>query len=491
VFSALERQISFRRFDLLGIVILVAWLLSPLGGQASLRLLSTKPLVVSYDSSIIYYPIEYYPKRTYIRTAQTAQENWPRFAPLYMTAIQTSRQSLIAPMDIFGGVKIPDINCLRQNNTAIAATDYSWQIVSNATLVNYTSILGVPIGGVPASGNCTFDLISHYWAVNCTPVVLPARPLAWRHNIAQNTTYHANKDSQGPTFQILIDHAQSTHEDIRFEYLSKLGSNTEKNNVASANCSTSPVIVESQVKCHDRSCHVHAMRRTDRRPVDVWNGTSPKKIFQHISEWMPGADLGYAQSINSTSELIEHWMMNTDLGTLGSYEFVNLTHLSFSEFNNRFQTAINTFWDATIGSSVRLNSLGPGADTTWADTTSWASQRVQPTQYKGEVYSCNMGLALLTIAISLTLFAAANISMLLGLLTRTPDILGFVSASARDNPYFKQHVTSYLSGLENARILCDVRVRIGDVKSEENIGHIALASMDADPKKLSWTRMYD
>jgi hypothetical protein len=403
-----------------------------------------------------------------------------------MTAIQTSRQSLVAPMDLFGGVKVPDINYLKQDGTTVAATDYSWQIVPNATLVNYTSILGVPVAGVPASGNCTFNILSHYWAVNCTSMVPSAQSIVWRPTIAQNATHLANTESQSPTFQILIDHAQSTHEDIRFEYLSKFGSNTEKNNVASANCSTSPVVVESQVKCHDRSCHVHAMRRTDRRPVDVWNGTSPKKIFQYISEWMPGADLGYAQSISSTSELIEHWMMNTDLGTLGSDNFVNLATLSLTAFNHRLQTAMNTFWDATIGNSIRLNDLGPGAD-----TTSWTSLRVQPTQYKGEVYSCNMGLALLTIAISLTLFAAANISMLLGLLTRTPDILGFVSTSARDNPYFKQHVTSYLSGLENARTLCDVRVRIGDVKSEENIGHIALASMDADPKKLSWTRMYD
>jgi hypothetical protein len=39
--------------------------------------------------------------------------------------------------------------------------------------------------------------------------------------------------------------------------------------------------------------------------------------------------------------------------------------------------------------------------------------------------------------------------------------------------------------------LRDVRVKIGDVKSGENVGHVALATMDANPGKLSWTRMYD
>jgi hypothetical protein len=488
IFSAFERQISLRRFDLLGVTILLAWLLSPLGGQASLRLLSTKPLVISYDSSIMYYPVEDYPKRTYIGSSRSAQENWPLFAPLYMTAVQTSRQSLIAPMDLFGNVKIPDITYLNNGATA-AATEYDWNYISNNTMVNYTSILGVPVVGVPASGNCSFDLLSHYWTVNCYTLVSLPQPVAWRPGFTPNTTYPADNKASNTTFQILVDTEQSTPGFIRFEYLSRRNESIEKTELSSARCSTWPLVVESHVRCHDRSCSVGAIRRVNRTSVDVWGGPSPLSAFQNISKWMPGADLGFTQGIVSTSELIEHWMVNTDLGTLGNPEtpFVDISRqLTLTNFTRRLQTAINTFWDTTIGSGVRLNNLQPGKD-----TTSWTSVNIQPIQYQGEVYSCSVGLALLTIVISLVLFVAANISMLLGLLTRTPDILGFASVSTRDNPYFKQHVTSYLSGLEIARALRDVRVRIGDVKSEDNIGHIALATMDARPKKLSWTRLYD
>lgn len=39
VFAALERQISLRRFSVVGYVLTIIWLLSPLGGQSALRLM--------------------------------------------------------------------------------------------------------------------------------------------------------------------------------------------------------------------------------------------------------------------------------------------------------------------------------------------------------------------------------------------------------------------------------------------------------------------
>jgi hypothetical protein len=202
---------------------------------------------------------------------------------------------------------------------------------------------------------------------------------------------------------------------------------------------------------------------------------------------MPDADLGSTQGNASTSALVEHWMMDPNLGTL-SEPWHNLKDWipDNKKFSLRLQTAINTFWDATIGSQMRLsNLLSTGMTTTWNAT------ETQITEIKGKVYVCNVTLAAITIVISLLLFVAANLSMLLGLFTRTPDILGFVSTATRDNPYFRRHVTSHVNGLETTRALYDVRVRIGDVSNDANVGHIALATLDSKPKRLSWTKLYD
>lgn len=390
-------------------------------------------------------------------------------------------------MDLFGNVKVPDMDYLSQEPLFDTAPDYyKWNYIFNNTMSNYTSIFGVPIKGIPETGNCSFDIMSHYWAVHCSSMsqLLYVR---WQPKLQSGSTNLTDSKSQSTTFQILVHEANSTKGQVNFRYSSRSSESVDSTNVTFAQCSASPRVVEARVHCHDKSCYVRAIRRLDRDPADVWGEPSPLSAFRNISNWMPGADLGFSQGIISTSELIEHWMVNTDLDTLGPQKFVNFFEsLTVKQFSTRLQIAINTYWDATIGSGVRLNSLRPNTA-----VSSLNRVDMQGTEYKGQVYVCDTALAVLTIVISLVLFAAANISMLLGLLTRTPDILGFVSVSARDNQYFKTHVTSYLSGLETARALRDVPVRVGDVKSEADVGHIALATMDASPQKLSWTRKYD
>ncbi|KAH7088321.1 hypothetical protein FB567DRAFT_591727 [Paraphoma chrysanthemicola] len=492
--STLERQITLRIVDALGVAILLAWLLSPVGGQASLRLLSTKPFTSDHTSSVRYYPMQEYPQRSYILSADLAQKKWPLYGPLYMTAVQTSRQSLLAPMDLYGYVKVPDIAYLNQGHDVVTSSDYDWHLVGNNTLASYTSIFGVPVVDLPTRGNYSFYLVSHYWAVQCHSLRQLQTPPVWPPAPSSNSSRPARGTDQSPTFHIRVDEGNSTDGNITFEYSSMQHQPYEGVKVTVALCSTSPVVVESRVQCHDRSCAVRALRNMKTETAEIWRNATQKEspalsIFRSISEWMPGADLGYTQGVVSTSELIEHWMVDTDLSTLenATHPYIDFVlQLPRANFSRRLQTAINTFWDASLGSGTRLNVSQRAVD-----TTNWTHADTVVTRGEGDVYVCNMGLAVITIMIALAMFAAANISLLLGLITRAPDTLGYVSSSASNNPHFKRYAASSLSGMEVSRALRDVKVRVGDVKSEETIGHIALATLDANPKKLSWTRLYD
>lgn len=75
-------------------------------------------------------------------------------------------------------------------------------------------------------------------------------------------------------------------------------------------------------------------------------------------------------------------------------------------------------------------------------------------------------------------FIAAGTSVVLGIVTRAPDVLGYVSTLAHDNPYFGKYVPSHFDGLEATRALRDVRVVLGDIHMEAESGHIAFASME-------------
>jgi hypothetical protein len=88
---------------------------------------------------------------------------------------------------------------------------------------------------------------------------------------------------------------------------------------------------------------------------------------------------------------------------------------------------------------------------------------------------CNRLFAAILTIISILLFIQAQSSLVLISFTFVPDVFGFVSTCTRDNPYFPNSGCSNLDGLEKARLLDGVRVRLGDVQRKADMGHIAFS----------------
>lgn len=214
---------------------------------------------------------------------------------------------------------------------------------------------------------------------------------------------------------------------------------------------------------------------------------------------MPGADLGPDESgADTSSEIIELWMADPS-GALGdplkspAYNFVNLGDLPTEIFSSRLQMAMNTFWDSTLSLAYRSGNMTTRdlEARNEADSAAWAMTKAVGTVFDGEEYVCDSTFAALTIIISGLLFVAASVSIVLGILTKAPDILGYVSTLGRDDSYFGRYIPSHLDGLEATRLLRDIRVIVGDVRKEAPVGHVAFASMDASPGRVSKERLYD
>ena len=78
-------------------------------------------------------------------------------------------------------------------------------------------------------------------------------------------------------------------------------------------------------------------------------------------------------------------------------------------------------------------------------------------------------------------------------MTLAPDILGYASSAAHDNPFFSAESRTYSShegGLDRARALEDVRVIIGDVRGDSEVGHIAFAAVRPGVQRLRKGRVY-
>lgn len=74
----MERQIALRGANLFGLVIILVWALSPIGGQSALRLLDESPRTLIYNSTLRYLPIEI-AQNTAMSGADDAVSGWPTY----------------------------------------------------------------------------------------------------------------------------------------------------------------------------------------------------------------------------------------------------------------------------------------------------------------------------------------------------------------------------------------------------------------------------
>jgi hypothetical protein len=250
-----------------------------------------------------------------------------------------------------------------------------------------------------------------------------------------------------------------------------------------SNCTATIRVVESIVNCEEAACSVHKILYLESGGVGptLWNkeaGISYFDSLENVLMLMLGADI---KCDTTESEQVERRMANpyipleTPYWEKSFYQ-INLVGLPAGVFGLRLQLAMNTFWDSTVGSTLRVGNLTSKdlAEQNETNTRWWTPVNATGERYVGEKYICNIIFAILTIVISWLLFAAASVSVVLGIVTRAPDGLG-----------------SYLDGLEATRALRDVRVMIDDVQQEADVGHVAFASMNIGPGRVSKKRLYN
>ena len=104
---------------------------------------------------------------------------------------------------------------------------------------------------------------------------------------------------------------------------------------------------------------------------------------------------------------------------------------------------------------------------------------------KGAVYDPRYALSIPWIIVDLMscqiLLAAAVAAYWLRKKTLAPDIFGYVSSLTRDNPHL-DHIPdggTTLSGLERARMLKNIKVKIADVGTENGVGRVGLSHAGA------------
>jgi hypothetical protein len=470
------------------VAIITAWLLSPLGGQASLRLLSTKLREIPTTTSVGYHAFETHDNFSHIGQATLEEYYWQSYGPTFLTALQTARYNLNEPRDFFSNIKIPDMATLGAVNETSG-----WYDVAQTSSPVYTSLIGIPIADIPSSGNVSFVVESAYWELRCKRF---GSNFTLERINNTDLEYNIRKIQwgvEGPSFGLDASLGRWTNDtSFTFDYLSKLSRTT----AMPAPCVAGLRVVESEISCKSAVCGVGRMRNSKRNAtilIDQKMTRGPRMSFLKLCLFLPGSDLGPKNYGTKSSELIEQWILDPglqhEMKNWDSWNGIDLSTVPTEDFNHRLQIVFNTFWESLMG----VNYLVANSTTIQANDTipPWNTTTATGMRYDGEQYVCNKIFAAITIVISFLLFMTASAAGVLGYFTKAPDILGFMSTHARDNPYFKEHVPSHMDGLEAARVLRDVRVMVGDVHKMEDVGHVAFASADVGATRISSNRLYD
>jgi hypothetical protein len=165
VWGTIESQLLMQRFTIVGANLLFLWALSPLGGQASLRLMSRDYAETSTPVKLRYMTTG--PGGTMWGLSSTYVDSG-KFADagaLYTAALLAPLSTKVGPEDPWGNVKIPNLESL--SHLTSNASGWIEVPTSFTDPESYSSLVGLPIVGLPENGSSTFTMEDTYLSVEC------------------------------------------------------------------------------------------------------------------------------------------------------------------------------------------------------------------------------------------------------------------------------------------------------------------------------------
>jgi hypothetical protein len=473
VFTALERQVTLRYWSVVGLFSVLVWLLSPVGGQAALRLLGKENKYVSSTTTLRYLdPLS--TKDSVLEGASSLNSARASYTSIFLAALLSSSKYQDTSMDLWGNVKLPLYRSIE--NT----TSNEWKIVGdhhhNAT---YGSLIGVPTVGMPSEGYSSFNIKARQFDITCSSNE--------RKSGERNNSLWANVTS---TWGLVADPATKGRDYPRPIFSLSLADESSKgSNYSVTACNVNYNYLEAKVNCNGTSCGVTSMRKldllTDGYTSDMDAFTRGNIIFNLLSN-LPRVD-----NINVTSPSArgstnaEKWMADPTNFIGARYDNVKLYQLDPDLYAQRLTILWNTFHQSTfattaIGGALPKNLMQTGLLTAgFGSNVTFNGTQADIRQQMAVVYRTNWKWFVALLFSSLVLLAAAYAGLVLKYITLAPDIIGYASSLTMLNPYVPTPTGgTTLHGLERASLLHNLPVRIGDVCANEPVGAIAFAKAD-------------
>jgi len=212
---------------------------------------------------------------------------------------------------------------------------------------------------------------------------------------------------------------------------------------------------------------------------------------------------GQSGSSTPTEVFMQFLTSPYSIATMGGVgdDYTNLYSLTPADLSARLSLVISTYWQISLAPGIYntglpANVMAAGVNGTNEDEVLAANGFIALNSKAHRavarpIWVCNFVWAGLLFASSIILLIVSIAGLVVKLRTRGPDMLGFVSSLTCDNVHVPLQGGGAILGMERSRLLKDMRMKLGDVKACEEVGHIAFGMDGIHVGDLKKSRLYN
>lgn len=496
-------MVTLRRFSVVGFAILLLWGLSPLGGQSSLRILSTTNSTVAGVQQLYYFDTSN-TNHSALDGADDMEALGPAINALYGACLLAPKSVKNSARDLWSNVKIPLLDELSSDKSR----SNPWITINYTPNTTYASLTGLMIAGLPSEGTSNFTLETQYLDLVCSDgTQVPEGTL--NATLEGKITYHNSSNLftdlaaaavPGLSNSFFIDTNTNDTDLVTYKEYPNLvyGSNNFDGDIWLFNCTIGTTRVEANIMCNADLCFVDRMRHSekDKRPSIVNDFATVPTTFGNLILFFPWTAGMLHDAVFAPTDL---YMQGFTSPYEPGYDIVSgFANVTANVFSHRLSTLINTFWQAALAPTT--TAITPSNNLSiYADSSNFSNFAAKPTIADTArtivIYKASRVWNVLLLVTTLILQFCAIAGLYLKYKATAPDLLGYVSSLTRDNPFtLVPEGGNTLDGLERALLLRNLKVQVGDVKREEGKGHIAFRTVESADEfrtgRVSKQRMY-
>ncbi|RYN30997.1 hypothetical protein AA0121_g4149 [Alternaria tenuissima] len=516
--STITSQIQLRQINILSVLLVIVWALSPIGGQASLRQMSIEMMEERSDA-LFQYVVPLKDFRDRVSSRISAMNN------IFISAIFAAPSSKSSPIDVWGNVKIPKIEYYEKSSEP---DNNGWfnTVPSDDNFDVYASFVGTSIDFAEDESTTTdydFYLQTEYLQLICT-----------------STKY--NRTGGEPEYRELPPDALNETGDPGIIWWSENDIANRRNkqpetlkpfkftydpaglypDATSFSCSVENSYVEVGIFCAGNStCRAIKVRRSQLPQLppaftfmDLDEGWQLSIFMKAFMKTIGGGEEG-----SSSSNILNDYLVDPPR-VLSPTQLDDEPEVSTPDeaFSERLGQLMNSYWTCICGEYTIAAGINANTSDFWDTEITFEPPKIDLDSFnsagnynwtydngkKSRVWSSkghkveHVDIIIAHKAWAITLYIASLVLIVFSLIppivrhffTAGPDIaMNFSSLATRNNAHVPIPAGgSFLPASDRFRLLKDLRLRFADAESKSDVGTLVIAAQGVEKAKYSRVR---